>query len=73
MVEEVTRAISKMCRVRATGPNEIPVEFWKSSGGVGMEWLTELFNVIFKTAKMPEEWRWCTMLPLYKNKGDVEL
>uniref|UniRef100_M1A3E6 RNA-directed DNA polymerase (Reverse transcriptase) n=1 Tax=Solanum tuberosum TaxID=4113 RepID=M1A3E6_SOLTU len=30
------------------------VEFWKSIDGVGLEWLTKLFNVVFKTAKMSE-------------------
>ncbi|KAG5606742.1 hypothetical protein H5410_028234 [Solanum commersonii] len=30
-IEEVIRAISRMSRGRATGPDEIPVEFWKST------------------------------------------
>ncbi|KAG5608727.1 hypothetical protein H5410_020008 [Solanum commersonii] len=68
----VIRAISRMSRGRATGPDEIPVEFWKSMDKAGIEWLTGLFNVIFKTAKMPDEWRWSTMVPLYKNKGDIQ-
>ena len=32
----------------------------------------ELFNVIFRTAKMPEEWRSSMVIPLYKNKGDIQ-
>ncbi|XP_070045248.1 uncharacterized protein [Nicotiana tomentosiformis] len=71
-VEEVEGAMRKICRDRATGPDEIPVEFWKSMGRAGLEWLTGLFNVIFKTKKMLEEWRWSTMVPLYKNKGDIQ-
>ncbi|XP_049369420.1 uncharacterized protein LOC125834308 [Solanum verrucosum] len=71
-IEEVIRAISRMSRGRATGPDEISVEFWKSTNKAGIEWLTGLFNVIFKTAKMPDEWRWSTMVPLYKNKGDIQ-
>ncbi|KAG5586504.1 hypothetical protein H5410_046938 [Solanum commersonii] len=40
------------------------VEFWKSIDGVGLEWLTKLFNVVFKTAKMSEgEARISTMKP----------
>nr|XP_009786934.1 PREDICTED: uncharacterized protein LOC104234970 [Nicotiana sylvestris] len=31
-VEEVVRAVSKMSRGRATGPDEIPIEFWKCVG-----------------------------------------
>ncbi|XP_070054238.1 uncharacterized protein LOC142173513 [Nicotiana tabacum] len=53
-VDEVEGAMCKMCRDRATTPDEIPVEFWKSAGRAGLEWLTGLFNVIFKTKKMPE-------------------
>nr|XP_009759818.1 PREDICTED: uncharacterized protein LOC104212295 [Nicotiana sylvestris] len=54
-VNEVEEAIRKMCRGRAMGPGKIPVEFWKSAGRTGLEWLTGLFNVIFKTKKMLEE------------------
>ncbi|PHU05054.1 PHD finger protein ALFIN-LIKE 3 [Capsicum chinense] len=44
----------------------------KFIGRVGLRWLTYLFNDIFKTARMPEAWRWSTMIPLYKNKGDIQ-
>ncbi|KAG5575203.1 hypothetical protein H5410_055337 [Solanum commersonii] len=43
--EEVIRAISRMSRGRATGPDEIPVEFWKSMDKAGIEWLSGAFNV----------------------------
>nr|XP_009769599.1 PREDICTED: uncharacterized protein LOC104220426 [Nicotiana sylvestris] len=71
-VEEVVRAMSKMSRDRATGPDEIPVKFWKCVGRAGSEWLTRLFNVIFKAKRIPDEWGWSTMVPLYKNKGDIQ-
>ena len=57
---------------KAEGPDQIPVEVWKCLGEEGLEWLTELFNVIFRTAKMPKEWRVSTVIPLYKNKGDIQ-
>ncbi|XP_019259531.1 PREDICTED: uncharacterized protein LOC109237656 [Nicotiana attenuata] len=63
---EVEVAMHKMCRGRATGPDEIPVEFWKSMGRAGIEWLTGLFNTIFRMKKMHEEWRWSTMIPGYQ-------
>ncbi|XP_019250888.1 PREDICTED: uncharacterized protein LOC109229790 [Nicotiana attenuata] len=61
-----------MSRGKATWPDEIPVEFWKCVGKAGLEWLTRLLNVIFKAKRMPEEWRWNTVVPLYKNKGDIQ-
>ncbi|XP_070001943.1 uncharacterized protein [Nicotiana sylvestris] len=53
-VEEVDEAIRKMCKGGATGPGEIPVELWKSTGRACLDWLTRLFNIIFRTKKMPE-------------------
>jgi len=41
-------------------------------GEDGIAWLTDFFNVIFKIAKMPQEWRHSTIIPLYKNKGDAQ-
>ena len=46
-----------MRRSRATGPDEISVDFWKRTGRAGMEWLTRLFNIIFKMEKMLEAWK----------------
>nr|XP_009776232.1 PREDICTED: uncharacterized protein LOC104226047 [Nicotiana sylvestris] len=62
-VEKVVGAMGKMSRGKATGPDKIPVEFWRYAGRAGLEWLTGLFNVIFRTKRMPDEWRWSTMVP----------
>ncbi|XP_019251130.1 PREDICTED: uncharacterized protein LOC109230050 [Nicotiana attenuata] len=69
---EVEGAMRKMCRGKAAGLAEIRVEFWKSVARAGLEWLMELFNAIFRTKKMHEEWRCSTMIPVYKNKGDIQ-
>ncbi|XP_016515105.2 uncharacterized protein LOC107831825 [Nicotiana tabacum] len=71
-VEEVRGPMCKMHRGRATRPDEIPVKFWKNVGRAGLEWLSRLFNIIFRTKNMAVEWRWSTMIPLYKNKGDIQ-
>lgn len=57
---------------KMTGPDKILVEFWKNVDRAGLEWLTGIFNVIFRTKKIPEEWRWSLMIPLYKNKDDIQ-
>jgi len=69
--EEVNEALRRMKYGKVVGPDLIPVEVWKSLGQVGVNWLTELFTVIFRTIKIPREWRTSTVIPLYKNKDDV--
>ena len=62
--EEIREALKKMAYGKAVGPDQIPVEIWKFMGEVGLKWLTKLFNVIFRNAKMPREWRASTVIPL---------
>ena len=52
--------------------NGIPVKIWKCLGEVGFVGLTYLFNVIFKTIKIPYKWRFSNVIQLYKNKGDIQ-
>ena len=66
--EEVKDALRKMKSGKAVGLDLIPVDIWKCLGEEGIEWLTELFNVIFKTVRMPNEWRTSTVIPLYKKQ-----
>ena len=47
----------KMKNSQAAGPDEIPVEAWKSLGDMGAEKLTELIHKIWKEERMPAEWR----------------
>ena len=47
------------------------MEVWKCLGEEGLEWLTN-FLFIFRTAKMARESRFSTVIPLYKNKGDIQ-
>jgi len=70
--EEVKEAQRKMKVGKAVGPDCILVEISRSLGEEGIRWLTDFFNVIRKTAKIPQEWRQSTIIPLYKNKGDAQ-
>ena len=63
--EEIRETLRKMANGKVEGPDQIPVEVWKCLEEEGLEWLTELFNVICMTAKMPSEWRFNTVIPLY--------
>jgi len=53
--DEIREPLKKMPNGKAEDPDQIPVEVWKCLGEERLEWLTELFNIIFRTAKMPRE------------------
>jgi len=57
---------------KAMGPDGIPIEVWRCLGARATVWLTKLFNLIFRSNKMPEEWRRSILVPIFKNKGDVQ-
>ena len=69
---EVKEALKRMKGGKATGPDGIPVEVWRCLGDIAIVWLTKLFNRIFRSNKMPEEWRRSILVPIYKNKGDIQ-
>ncbi|GJR38066.1 hypothetical protein Tco_1213750 [Tanacetum coccineum] len=69
---EVRVALQKMGRNKAVGPDQFPIEAWRCLGDEVVKWLTCLFNKIFSSAKMPDEWRLSEVIPIYKNKGDAQ-
>ncbi|KAK3512866.1 hypothetical protein QTP70_028938 [Hemibagrus guttatus] len=70
--DEVRKALKRMKSGKAVGPDDIPVEVWKCLGEAAVEFLTSLFNRVLKSEKMPEEWRRSVLVPIFKNKGDVQ-
>ncbi|KAK2902094.1 hypothetical protein Q8A73_011840 [Channa argus] len=69
---EVRRALKRMKSGKAVGPDDIPVEVWKCLGEVAVEFLSSLFNKILESERMPEDWRRSVLVPIFKNKGDVQ-
>jgi hypothetical protein len=54
---------------KAMGSDRIFIEVWRTLGDVAIVWLTKLFNLIFRSNKMPDEWRRGILVPIFKNKG----
>jgi hypothetical protein len=69
---EIGEALKRMKGGKAIGPDGIPIEVWRCLGERAVVWLTKLFNLIFWSNKMPEEWRRSILVPIFKNKGDVQ-
>ena len=70
--KEVREALKRMKGGKAMGPNGIPIKVWRCLGDIAIVWLTKMFNNIFQSNKMPEEWRRSILVPIYKNKGDIQ-
>ena len=67
---EVKEALKRMKGDKAMGSDGIPIEVWKCLGDNAIVWLTKLFNHIFRSNRMPDEWS--TLVPIFKNKGDIQ-
>ncbi|KAK3546668.1 hypothetical protein QTP70_031404, partial [Hemibagrus guttatus] len=70
--DEVRKALKRMKSGKAVGPDDIPVEVWKCLEEAEVEFLTSLFNRVLEHERMPEEWRRSVLVPIFKNKGDVQ-
>jgi Reverse transcriptase (RNA-dependent DNA polymerase) len=65
-------ALKKMKTGKTLGPDDIPIEVWRCLGDIAIVWLTKLFNIIFRSNKMPDEWRRSILVPIFKNKEDIQ-
>jgi hypothetical protein len=57
---------------KALGPDDIPIEVWRCLRDIVIVLLTKLFNIIFRSNKMSDEWRRSILVPIFKNKGDIQ-
>jgi hypothetical protein len=66
---EVKDALKRMNGGKAIGLDGVPIEVWMTLEDVVIVWLTKLFNLIFRSNKMPDEWRRSILVPIFQNKG----
>ena len=69
---EVKEALRQMKTRKVIGSDAIPIEVWNYLGEVEVRWLRDLFNKIWQSNKMFDEWRKSTLMPLYKNKSGIQ-
>ena len=71
--DEVRKALKDIGKGKVVGPDNIPIEVWRCLGEEDIRWLTNLFNVIWRSHRMPEEWRRIGVhLFLCIKKGDAQ-
>ena len=54
--QEMERALKKMKKGKAVGPDDIPAEVWKVLGGVGLYCLMKVLRNVMETERMPDDW-----------------
>jgi len=67
-IDEVASALKKMNE--APGLLGLVVEMIWITGDIGTQWILDFFNSIVKEGCIPEDWKSCVVLPIYKWKGD---
>jgi hypothetical protein len=68
---EMKKYLKRMKTDKALGPNDISIEVWRCLGDIAIVWLTSLFNIIFRSNKISDEWRRSILVPIFNNKGDI--
>ena len=68
--QEVLKAIKQMKSNRSTGVDEIPAEIYKCGGEAMLTRITDLFNTMWKSGEVPEDWGKAIICPVHK-KGDL--
>ena len=69
---ETERALKGMKSGKAVGSDDIPAEVWRCLGWFGVVTLCKLFNSIMITETIPSAWRDSVLVPIFKEKGDIQ-
>ncbi|MEW8542876.1 MAG: reverse transcriptase family protein [Candidatus Thiodiazotropha sp.] len=68
---EIRQAVHSLKRNKSPGIDQILNEHIISSLNLMLPLYVKLFNLVFDTALIPENWLIGEILPIYKNKGDI--
>ena len=68
--EEIENALKNLKNNKTSGVDHIVNEYLKHSFCIMSDVFVKIFNIIFDTGLVPEQWLWGDIIPIYKNKGD---
>ena len=68
--EEILKCISKLKNNKVCGEDKVINEYIKSTTNTFIDIYEQLFNIIFETGIVPDNWLMGYIKPIYKNKGD---
>ena len=70
--EEVRRAVKRLKMRKAPGICGVVSEMLKAGGEVVVEWLTEVFNMVWRIGVAPEDWKNAVIVPVYKKGSRLD-
>ena len=68
--EEILKCIKKLKNNKACWEDLAINEYIKSTTNTFIDIYEQLFNIIFETGIVPDNWLMVNIKPIYKNKGD---
>jgi hypothetical protein len=68
--EEILKCIKKLKNNKACWEDLVINEYIKSTTNTFIDIYEQLFNIIFETGIVPDNWLMGNIKPIYKNKGD---
>ena len=66
--DEIRKALRKMNKGKAAGPTGVVTEMFMADENLGVEWLTDLCNLIVAEGRIPDDWKCSVLLPVFKGK-----
>ena len=72
MQQEVRSVISSLKTAKSPGLDNLIAEIFKATQDMLLPYIVRLFNKIFLTGEYPESWCTGVIVPIYKNKGDID-
>nr|VZI19876.1 unnamed protein product [Spirometra erinaceieuropaei] len=72
-LQETIRAVQQLSSGKAPGLDAIPVEVYKHGGPQLMDYLTALFQEMWRQGEVPQDFKDATIVHLYKRKGNHQI
>ena len=70
LVSEIEFCIQNLRSGRAAGKGGFAPEVLKAGGAEMVSWLHRMFSLVWASGKVPQAWKHCVMIALYKGAGD---
>ncbi|BHF63282.1 hypothetical protein SprV_0200627400 [Sparganum proliferum] len=72
-LQETIRAVQQLSSWKAPGSDAIPAEVYKHGGPQLMDYLTALFQEMWRQGEVPQDFKDATIVHLYKRKGNRQI